>query len=190
MVSGSKWLVVGLGNPGERYDRTRHNLGFMAVDILAGRMGVQVKRDECRALVGQGRVGDETVELVKPQTFMNLSGESVSCFLKKPDRSISRIIVLTDDLAIPLGSVRIRARGSDGGHNGLKSIIACLQSQDFTRIRIGIKPEHPISDTSRFVLEKFGGAESAGVEDSLRDAADAVETIIKDGVEQAMARFN
>ena len=190
MLSENKWMVVGLGNPGDRYDRTRHNLGFMAVDMLADEIGVSVKRDECRALVGQGRIDGATVELVKPQTFMNLSGESLSCFLKKSDRSISNLIVITDDLAIPLGSIRIRPRGSDGGHNGLKSIIACLQSQDFARIRVGIRPEHQVSDTSRFVLDKFGSTEWEKVDDALRKTVEAVGEIIRSGTDKAMAKFN
>lgn len=183
-------MVVGLGNPGPKYDLTRHNLGFMAVDMIAEGLGVVVKRDECRALIGQGRIDDAVVELVKPQTFMNLSGESLSCFLKKPDRTVSNLIVITDDLAIPLGSIRIRPRGSDGGHNGLKSIIACLQTQDFKRIRIGIQPEHPISDTSRFVLDRFGSGERQMVEEALRKTAEAVTEIVRNGVDRAMAKFN
>lgn len=190
MLSEKKWLVVGLGNPGDRYENTRHNLGFMAIDLLAEELGVAVKREECRALIGQAKLDGVTVELVKPQTFMNLSGESLACFLKKPDRSIENVIVLTDDLAIPLGSIRIRPRGSDGGHNGLKSIIACMGTQDFKRIRIGIQPDHPISDTSRFVLEKFGSADMHKVKDSIRDTADAVKAVIRGGVEKAMAEFN
>lgn len=190
MLSENKWMVVGLGNPGAKYDATRHNLGFMAVDLLAEELGVSVKRDECRALIGQGRVDDAVVELIKPQTFMNLSGESLSCFLKKPDRTISKLIVISDDLAIPLGSIRVRPRGSDGGHNGLKSIIACLQSQDFKRVRVGIQPEHPISDTSRFVLDRFGAGERDKVEEALRKTVEAVYEIIRNGAEKAMAKFN
>lgn len=190
MLSDKKWLVVGLGNPGVKYENTRHNLGFMAIDLLAEDLGISVRREECRALVGQGRIDGTTVEMVKPQTFMNLSGESLSCFLKKPDRSLENVIVLTDDLAIPLGSIRVRPRGSDGGHNGLKSIIACVNSQDFKRIRIGIQPEHPIGETSSFVLDRFGGGDMPKVEESIRAAADAVRSIILEGVEKAMAKFN
>lgn len=190
MLSEGKWLVVGLGNPGGRYENTRHNLGFMAVDLLAEELGVVVRREECKALIGQGRLDGATVELVKPQTFMNLSGESLACFLKKPDRSLEGVIVLTDDLAIPLGSIRIRPRGSDGGHNGLKSIIACVGTQDFKRIRIGIQPDHPVGDTSRFVLERLGAADMPKVKESLRSAADAVKSVIREGVEKAMAEFN
>ena len=118
------WLVVGLGNPGLQYERTRHNLGFMLVDRLAFEAQTTVKRDECRALIGRAVIENQLAELAKPQNFMNLSGESVSCLLKKAERSLKKTIVITDDLALPFGSIRLRPKGSDGGHNGLKSIIA------------------------------------------------------------------
>lgn len=184
------WLIIGLGNPGAAYEQTRHNLGFMLVDRLAAQANTQIKRQECRALVGRAPIENETVELVKPQTFMNLSGESVSCLLKKPARTVKKIIVATDDLALPFGKIRIRPRGSAGGHNGLKSIIACLRSEDFIRLRIGIQPEHPISNTRNFVLEKFARGEVAEVEKVLEHCAEAVRAVIRDGVERAMAQFN
>jgi PTH1 family peptidyl-tRNA hydrolase len=182
------WLVVGLGNPTARYAETRHNLGFMLVDLLANEANSTVKREECRALIGRAEIENEIVELVKPQTYMNLSGESVSCLLAK--RSDSKIIVITDDLALPFGKIRIRPKGSDGGHNGLKSIIACLRTQEFIRIRIGIQPDHPISDTKRFVLEKFSKADFETVDKVLETSAEAIRVIIRDGVEKAMAQFN
>lgn len=184
------WLIVGLGNPGGQYEQTRHNLGFMLIDRLAQIANVQVKRDECRALVGRAEIENVTVELVKPLTFMNLSGESLACLLKKDVRSVKRLIVITDDLALPLGKIRLRPKGSDGGHNGLKSIAACLKTQDYIRLRIGMQPDHPISDTKRFVLEKFSKIDLETVEKVLDESADAIRKVISDGVEKAMATFN
>jgi peptidyl-tRNA hydrolase len=184
------WLVVGLGNPGAAYERTRHNLGFMLVDLLAAETCTQVKREECRALLGRAVIENEPVELVKPQTYMNLSGEAVSCLLRKPSRTAKKLIVVTDDLALPLGKIRLRPKGSSGGHNGLKSIINCLRTEEFIRLRIGIQPEHPISNTKNFVLEKFSKADAETVEKVLKDSAEAVRAIIRDGIEKAMAKFN
>lgn len=189
-ASDAGWLIVGLGNPGAAYEKTRHNLGFMLVDRLAREFQTQVKREECRALIGRAVIENRIAELVKPQTYMNLSGEAVSCLLKKEDRSVERLIVISDDLALPLGKIRIRAKGSAGGHNGLKSIENCIKRQDYIRLRIGIEPPHPISDTKRFVLENFSKADLQTVEEVLERSAEAVRTIIADGVERAMARFN
>lgn len=185
-----KWLIVGLGNPGQRYEKTRHNFGFLLIDRLAQMLQTQVKRDECRALVGRGEIDNQTVELVKPQTFMNLSGESVSCLLKKEDRSKEKLIVISDDLALPFGRIRLRPKGSHGGQNGLRSIIDCLRTQEFIRLRIGIQPPHPIANTSNFVLESFSKSELAEVESILDTAADAVFEVVKNGVEKAMANHN
>jgi PTH1 family peptidyl-tRNA hydrolase len=121
---------------------------------------------------------------------MNLSGESVSCLLQKDNRSVEKLIVVIDDLAIPFGTIRIRPKGSDGGHNGLKSITACLKTQDYFRLRIGIKPEHPINDTSRFVLENFSKGDQTTIEEVLDQSGRAVSTIISEGIEKAMAEFN
>ncbi|MEP6849566.1 MAG: aminoacyl-tRNA hydrolase [Acidobacteriota bacterium] len=184
------WLIVGLGNPGPEYERTRHNLGFMLVDRLAYDAQTQVKRAECRALVGRAEIGGRTVELAKPQTYMNLSGESVGCLLSKPVRGVEKLIVISDDLALPFGTVRIRPKGSHGGQNGLRSIIDCLKTQEFTRLRIGIAPEHPISNASNFVLERFSKSETDGLEKILEESANAIRTIVTDGVDEAMARFN
>lgn len=184
------WLIVGLGNPGEQYERTRHNLGFMLVDELARQFNASVKRLECRALVGQFSNEGQTVELVKPQTYMNLSGESVACLLKKSSRSARKVVVVTDDLALPLGSIRIRPKGSAGGHNGLKSLIECLKTDEFIRLRIGMKSELPFVDTKRYVLERFSKTELETVEKVLERSADAACAVINDGVEKAMAQFN
>ena len=184
------WLIVGLGNPGPEYAKTRHNLGFMLIDVLAGRMQTTVKRDECRSLIGRGTIDNQTVELAKPQTFMNLSGEAVKCLLAKDERSVERLIVISDDLAIPFGTIRIRPGGSHGGHNGLRSMIDLLGTQEFKRLRIGIMPEHPLSDAKQFVLDPFSKADGETVEKILEKSADAIETIIRDGVDAAMAKFN
>ena len=173
-----------------RYEKTRHNLGFMLIDCLAREMQTQVKREECRAIIGRGTIENQTAELVKPQTFMNLSGEAINCLLKKETRSAEKLIVIVDDLALPFGSIRLRGKGSSGGHNGLKSIAACLNTQNFIRLRIGIQPEHPINDTSKFVLENFSKNEFAELENILERSADAIYSIVKDGIEKAMAQFN
>ena len=186
----SNWLIVGLGNPGASYEKTRHNLGFMLVDLLARETQTQVKRDECRALIGRAVIENQTVELAKPQTYMNLSGESVSCLLAKPDRAVEKLIVVSDDLAIPFGTIRLRPKGSHGGQNGLRSIIDCLRTSDFIRLRIGIMPEHPISNTKNFVLENFAKGEAAAVEEILEKSADAIRTVISEGIEKAMGKFN
>ena len=184
------WLVVGLGNPGPEYAKTRHNLGFMLVEVFAERIRAVIKREECRALIGRGAIDNQMVELVKPQTYMNLSGESVKCLLAKEERSVKRLIVVSDDLAIPFGTIRVRPQGTHGGQNGLRSIIDQLGTQEFKRVRIGIQPEHPVSDASRFVLDSFAKGDAETVEKVLETAADAVETIIRDGVDAAMQRFN
>lgn len=186
----TNWLIVGLGNPGAVYERTRHNLGFMVVDLLAREAQTQVKRDECRALVGRAEIESLRAELVKPQTFMNLSGESVSCLLKKPEREVRKLIVITDDLALRFGSIRLRAKGSAGGHNGLKSMINCLGTNEFIRLRIGIQPDHPLSNTKDFVLQNFTKSETEALDKVLENSADAIRSVLADGIEKAMARWN
>ena len=189
-LSEKKWLMVGLGNPGMRYEKTRHNLGFMLIDKLAQKLQTQVRREECRALIGRASFENQTVELVKPQTFMNLSGEAVSCLIKKSDRSIEKMVVISDDLALPFGKIRLRPKGTHGGQNGLRSIIDCLGTQDFIRLRIGIQPEHPIASAHNFVLENFSKSDLVEVENILELSADAIFAVIKNGVEKAMAHFN
>jgi PTH1 family peptidyl-tRNA hydrolase len=185
------YLIVGLGNPGDEYAQTRHNLGFMLVDKLAADAGVKVKRHECQSLVGSAIVENQRVKLAKPQTFMNLSGEAVSCLIARGEGGAAdSLIVISDDLALPFGTIRLRQRGSAGGHNGLKSIIAALGTNEFIRLRIGIQPEHPLSDTRRFVLDGFSKAERESLTDILERAADAARTVLRDGVLKAMSLFN
>jgi PTH1 family peptidyl-tRNA hydrolase len=185
-------LIVGLGNPGERYERTRHNLGFMLVDLLARQSNAQVKRTECRALVGRAEIEGRAVELVKPQTYMNLSGESVACLLRKREalKASSDLLVISDDIALPFGSMRLRGRGSSGGQKGLKNIISALGTDEFPRLRIGIKPEHPVSDTSSFVLENFSKAQLEELEKILERSADALRAVVRDGIDKAMSLYN
>ncbi|HQR39597.1 MAG TPA: aminoacyl-tRNA hydrolase [Blastocatellia bacterium] len=184
-------LVVGLGNPGAEYECTRHNLGFLLVDLLAERARCRVVRLEDQALVGRGRVGGVEVTFAKPQTFMNLSGDSVKALVKRYDADpASDLVVAVDDVALPFGRIRIRKTGTSGGHNGLKSIIGRLGSQDFSRVRLGIAPDHPIEDMARFVLQPFPRAAREQVDRMLWTAADAVETILTEGADAAMQRFN
>jgi len=185
-------LIVGLGNPGKEYERTRHNLGFMLIDKLGADTGFVRFRRECQALVARAEIEGVAVQLVKPQTYMNLSGDAVGCLLAKQEieQPGENLIVISDDLALPFGRIRIRARGSAGGHNGLKSIIGVLGSQEFTRLRVGIQPEHLISDSKRFVLDSFSSAARPEVEKILERSADAVRAILRDGVLQAMTEYN
>ncbi|MEJ7861124.1 MAG: aminoacyl-tRNA hydrolase [Pyrinomonadaceae bacterium] len=189
-LSEKHWMIIGLGNPGSPYEKTRHNLGFMLIDFLVRQTDALVKREECRAIVGRAKFENQIVELVKPQTFMNLSGEAVSCLLKKEIRSAEKLIVVTDDLALPLGKIRLRPKGSAGGHNGLKSISNLLKTQDYIRLRIGIQPEHPISQTKQFVLENFSKTEFEIVNKVLEQSAEAIRAVLSDGIEKAMAKFN
>jgi len=186
------WLIVGLGNPGKEYEWTRHNLGFMLIDKLAHDEGIVVSRRECSSLVGRGEIANVRTRLAKPQTFMNLSGQAVSCLLAKldDDSPVRQLVVISDDLALPLGTIRIRERGSAGGHNGLKSIIASIGTNEFVRLRIGIQPEHPISDPKRFVLDTFARSERTIVADVLEQGANAIRTILREGVLKAMSVFN
>lgn len=185
-------LIVGLGNPGSDYAPTRHNLGFMLIDKLAEEERIVVKRRECQSLVGQGDVEGVVTKLAKPQTYMNLSGVAVSCLLRKieSDARLKQLVVISDDLALPVGKIRIRERGSAGGHNGLKSIIAEIGTDEFIRLRIGIQPEHPISDAKRFVLDPFARSEQTVVAESLETGVKALRVIIRDGALKAMQQFN
>jgi PTH1 family peptidyl-tRNA hydrolase len=190
--SNRQHLIVGLGNPGKDYEWSRHNLGFRLIDKLAGDERIDVKRRECQSLVGRGEIEGRAVKLIKPQTYMNLSGEAVACLLAKHKLAEpgENLIVISDDLALPFGKIRIRARGSAGGHNGLKAIIGAVGTNEFTRLRIGIKPAHPISDAKRFVLDSFSGVARPEVEKILERSAEALRAILRDGVLKAMTEYN
>jgi PTH1 family peptidyl-tRNA hydrolase len=184
------YLIVGLGNPGTEYARTRHNLGFMLIDRLAAEASASVKQRQCRSLVGSGVIESQRMKLAKPQTFMNLSGEAVGCLVSKHEVETSTLIVISDDLALPFGTIRLRQRGSAGGHNGLKSIIGSLGTTEFIRLRMGIQPEHPISDAKKFVLSEFSRAENEALPEILDRGAVALRTVLRDGIAKAMSLFN
>jgi PTH1 family peptidyl-tRNA hydrolase len=185
-------MIVGLGNPGDEYEWSRHNLGFMLIDRLAVDAAATVKRRECRSLVGAAVLEGRRVRLAKPQTFMNLSGEAVACLLAKYEVTdvAQSLIVISDDLALPSGTIRLRARGSAGGHNGLKSIIAAVGTNEFMRLRIGIQPEHPVEEARGFVLNKIPRAERRAVEETLERSAEAIRAVLRDGVAKAMSLYN
>lgn len=186
-------LIVGLGNPGAQYEKTRHNLGFMLVDLLAREANALVKRKDCQALVGRAVVENEPVELAKPQTYMNLSGDAVGGLVAKHNLKAGlpdSLIVISDDLALPFGTLRLRSRGSAGGHNGLKSIIAALKTDAFIRLRLGIQPAHPLADTKRFVLEEFPRSQQKELDEFLARSADALRAVLRDGLDKAMSQFN
>ena len=186
-------LLVGLGNPGAQYEATRHNVGFMLIDRLAHEANATVRRKECQALVGRAQLEGEPVELAKPQTYMNLSGEAVAGLVAKLDLKQAlphSVIVISDDLALPFGTIRLRAQGSAGGHNGLKSIIAALKTDAFIRLRIGIQPAHILGDTKRFVLDEFTRTERDELNEVLARSADALRAVVRDGLEKAMSQFN
>jgi len=184
-------LIVGLGNPGIEYQFTPHNLGFLAIDRLANECGVEVRNRQCRALTARAEVAGEQVLLAKPETFMNLSGMSVrELVIKHEIRPESDLIVIYDELDFPLGMIRIRQRGSSAGHNGMKSIIGALGTQEFLRIRLGIAPERKITDGVKFVLAPFRKAQLKKVDEILDNAAEAVKVILQEGAAAAMNRFN
>jgi PTH1 family peptidyl-tRNA hydrolase len=191
-IGNRQYLIVGLGNPGAEYEWSRHNLGFMLIDKLSAASGFDRFRRECQSLVGRGEIEGRAVKLVKPQTYMNLSGEAVACLVHKHKLTEpgENLVVISDDLALPFGKIRIRARGSAGGHNGLKSIIGSLGTNEFTRLRIGIQPQHPINDAKRFVLDTYPRAARAKVEKILDRSAEALRAILRDGVLKAMTEYN
>jgi peptidyl-tRNA hydrolase, PTH1 family len=184
------FLIVGLGNPGTEYEWSRHNLGFMLIDKLASETGATVKRRECQSLVGSATIAGQRVRLIKPQTYMNLSGDAVGCLIKKYEVPGTSLIVISDDLALPFGTIRLRARGSAGGHNGLKSIIGALGTNEFARLRIGIQPEHPVSEAKAFVLDEIPRSQRKGVEDVLERAAEALRCVLREGIVKAMSLHN
>ena len=184
-------VVVGLGNPGREYEETRHNLGFMLIDRLFERAGGRKFRDDCGAKVAQITLAGRQALLVKPQTFMNLSGDAVRPLLDRYGEGDSaNLIVFSDDVALPFGMIRIRPRGSAGGQKGLKSIIERLGTQEFSRLRLGAAPDHPIGDLTRFVLSRIPKREADTLDAMLERAMQAVDVIVSDGVERAMSLFN
>ena len=184
------WLVVGLGNPGRRYAETPHNLGFMVVDRLADRHSIRVAGKECLSLTGAGRIGERRVVLAKPQTFMNVSGPAVKSLLAKNELTAAELLLVYDELSLPWTALRIRLKGSSGGHNGVSSVIEVLGTQEFPRVRLGIHPGHPITDGAKFVLTPFRRSQKQELDELVDYASDAVESIVTEGVEKAMTKFN
>jgi peptidyl-tRNA hydrolase, PTH1 family len=183
-------LIVGLGNPGAEYHMTPHNLGFMAIDRLAEVCGKNLTRREAQAFTAVTELAGEPVVLAKPLTYMNLSGQSVSRLLQNYELSPPDLLVLVDEIELPLGSLRIRPHGSAGGHNGLKSIIGSLDADDFIRLRMGVGPDRPVEDYADYVLKPFRPAKVKLVAEMLDLATEAVRVIILEGVQKAMNRFN
>ena len=183
-------LIVGLGNPGFEYQLTPHNLGFLAVDRLAESCGVELARREAQSLTAATEIERQDVVLAKPQTYMNLSGMAVARLLDKYELAVRDLMVLVDDVDLPLGSLRIREHGSAGTHNGLKSVIGALQADDFTRIRMGAHPGRPLDDLVSYVLAPFRKSDLGTVSEMLDRAQDAVGVILREGTPKAMNRFN
>lgn len=188
---GISWLVVFLGNPGTKYEMTRHNAGFMAGDAMAKAQGAAINRSRFKALTGTCDIGGETVMLMKPQTFMNLSGEAVAQAVSFYKLAPDHVIVVSDEVALPIGKLRIRTKGSAGGHNGLKNIIALLGTDQFPRIRIGIgAAPHPDYDMADWVLSSFKGKDAEDILAAAARAAEAVECYITKGADRAMNLYN
>ena len=183
-------LIVGLGNPGPEYEWTPHNMGFLAIDGIAERAGIRITRPEAKSYVGRGKFAGEEVILAKPQTMMNLSGVAVRMLLEKYECDPAEMIVLTDEVDLPWGMLRIRERGSAGTHNGLKSIVSALGSGEFIRVRLGIKPEKIWGELRDYVLSKLSRADREIAGQMVTETADAVELIITEGVDKAMSKFN
>ena len=188
---GAEWIVAFLGNPGLKYNGTRHNAGFMAADAMEKKLGVSINKMRFKALTQTADIGGKKVLLMKPQTFMNLSGDAIvqaANFYKVPPE---RVIVVSDETALPIGRLRIRRGGSAGGHNGLKSVIARLGTDQFPRIRLGVGDRpHPDYDMADWVLSAFKGQDAADMELVAKKAADAVECYITEGADRAMNKFN
>ena len=184
-------LIIGLGNPGIEYQFTPHNLGFLTIDRIAGGLGIEVRNRQCRALTARAVMAGEPVLLAKPETYMNLSGLSVVELVAEHQVDLARdLIVIYDELDLPLGTIRIRQRGSSAGHNGMGSILGALGTDEFLRIRLGIAPDRKVTDGVKYVLTPFRKAQFELVDEVLDTAVQAVEVILKDGAAVAMNRFN
>jgi peptidyl-tRNA hydrolase, PTH1 family len=185
------WLIVGLGNPGAEYEWTRHNCGFLVVDELARRANRIVRNPEAQALTTRAVIAGQQTLLVKPQTFMNLSGAAVKALRDKYEvADAASILIISDELALPFGKLRLRPSGSAGGHNGLKSIIAKLGTDQFPRLRLGIAPDHPLTNTVDYVLAEFPRPQRAALNEMITQAADAVEALLTTDIATAMSQCN
>ncbi len=183
------YIIVGLGNPGRKYENTRHNMGFIAVDLLAEKYGIKIDKIKFKALVGEGRIAGQKVLLVKPQTFMNLSGQSVVEVMNFYKEEIENLIVIYDDIDIPTGSIRLRKKGSAGTHNGMRNIVYLLGEDGFPRIRVGIGSEKKV-DLINYVIGGVSKGEKELLEDALTRAADAAACIVEKGIDKAMNEYN
>jgi len=184
------FLVAGLGNPGEDYSLTPHNLGFLTVDRLAERHGIRVTRKDSKALTGLGEMDGQPVMLAKPQTYMNLSGNSVAPLMEKHSIAIDRLVVVYDDLDLGWLALKVKPKGSAAGHNGMKSVIASLKSSEIVRVRLGIHPGHPLKSGTDYLLAPMKRWQATELDEFIGYAADAVRSIIAEGVVKAMTRFN
>ncbi len=188
---GAEWIVAFLGNPGLKYNGTRHNAGFMTADAMEKKLGVKINKMRFKALTQTVEFDSHKVLLMKPQTYMNLSGDAIAQAAKFYKVPPERVIVVSDETALPIGKLRIRRGGSAGGHNGLKSIIARLGTDQFPRIRLGVgAPPHPDYDMADWVLAVFKGQDAADMETAAKKAADAVESYITEGADRAMNKYN
>ncbi len=183
------YIIVGLGNPGRKYENTRHNMGFIALDLLGEKYGIKIDKIKFKALVGEGRIAGQKVLLVKPQTFMNLSGQSVVEVMNFYKEDIENLIVIYDDIDIPTGSIRLRKKGSAGTHNGMRNIVYLLGKDGFPRIRVGIGSEKKV-DLINYVIGGVSKGEKELLEDSLIRAADAAACIVEKGIDKAMNEYN
>ena len=184
------FLVAGLGNPGEEYAHTPHNLGFLVVDRLAERHGIRVTRHDSKALVGVGEIDGQPVMLAKPQTFMNLSGVSLALLMEKHAIPVDRLAVVYDELDLGWKALKIKPKGSAAGHNGMKSVIGTLGTSDILRVRLGIHPGHPLKSGTEFLLAPMKRSLMKELDEFIDYAADAVRSIIAEGVEKSMTKFN
>jgi PTH1 family peptidyl-tRNA hydrolase len=184
------FLVAGLGNPGEEYALTPHNLGFLTVDRLAERHGIRVTRKDSRALIGLGEIDGQPVMLAKPQTFMNLSGTSLQPLIEKHSIEVGRLIVVYDELDLGWGALRIKMKGSAAGHNGMKSVIGSLGTSEIVRVRLGVHPGHQLNGGTEYLLAPMKRSQGKELDEFIGYAADAVCSIIAEGVEKAMTKYN
>ena len=184
------FLVAGLGNPGEQYAATPHNLGFLVVERLAARHQIRMTRKECQAIIGQGNIGGKTVLLAQPQTYMNLSGVAVKPLMERNEIPSTDLVLVYDDLDLPWGALRVRPKGSPAGHNGVIDVTAKIGTQDFPRVRLGAHPGHPLPSGKDYLLSRFSRQQTETLDAFVDLAADATESIITEGVEKSMAKFN
>ena len=183
-----RYLIVGLGNPGKKYVDTRHNIGFEMLSSVAAYYDIKVKKIKCKAIIGEGKIGAENVVMAMPQTYMNLSGESVKGLMDYYKIPIERLVVISDDISLPVGKVRIRPKGSAGGHNGLKNIIYHLNSDEFIRVKVGVG--QPVGDTADYVLDKFSKSDIKILTEMAKEMPDLIDTLINQDVSKAMNKYN